>query len=139
MKTTTERLVPTNSIYGYRGVRWCAIKGKYRAYITLPSKEPGGHTRTKNLGRFSTVEAAARRYDEAAREKYGSAAALNFPKPGENAAVAHTYNGVTCRLGHLFSEQGYWSEFHDRYFCRECNRQAMRRYKARKVADLAAP
>jgi hypothetical protein len=39
------------------------------------------------LGSFPSEEQAARAYDEKAREVYGEHAALNFPEPGERAAL----------------------------------------------------
>jgi hypothetical protein len=38
------------------------------------------------LGEYRSEWAAARAYDEAAREMFGEFAALNFPRPGELAA-----------------------------------------------------
>lgn len=45
-----------------------------------------GKTRTY-IGSFSTPEDAARAYDDAARQKWGEFACVNFPRPGERSAL----------------------------------------------------
>lgn len=57
---------------GYKGVIWHHARSNWRAEIRA-----NGHRR--NLGYFDTPEAAARAYDEAAREMHGAFARLNFP------------------------------------------------------------
>lgn len=66
---------------GYKGVsRSNAGKyGKYRARIRIDGV-------TTSLGAFDDPESAALAYDKAARERFGSFAALNFPGPGERQA-----------------------------------------------------
>lgn len=41
----------------------------------------------KHIGAFPTEEEAARAYDDAARIRYGTLAALNFPLPGERSCL----------------------------------------------------
>ena len=55
---------------GYKGV--CKDQGGWKAQIRIGGKP-------KHLGRFDTVEQAARAYDEAAKKLYGEFAWLNFP------------------------------------------------------------
>lgn len=42
----------------------------------------------KALGRFATEEAAAHAYDDAARKHFGEFARVNFPRDGEQSAIA---------------------------------------------------
>lgn len=57
---------------GFKGVSFCKDTGMWRAEITA--------NRVKHkLGRFYTVEAAARAYDAAAPQYHGEFANLNFP------------------------------------------------------------
>ena len=55
----------------YKGVYWHKTSGKWQAEIT-------SQDRYKFLGSFTTPEAAALAYDEAARELHGEFAKLNF-------------------------------------------------------------
>lgn len=64
----------------YLGVRWHRNQGAWHAQI--------GPKRTY-LGTFYREIEAAHAYDEAAREMWGKAARLNFPKPGERSAFGH--------------------------------------------------
>ncbi len=59
----------------YKGVAWDAARKKWKAQI----KTPDGKQRT--LGRFSSEEEAAKKYDEAASLYFGEFAFLNFPPP----------------------------------------------------------
>lgn len=61
----------------YKGVSFVKARGKWLACI-------GRRGVVKNLGRYSTEEAAARAYDVAALEYFGEYAHLNFPAdPGD--------------------------------------------------------
>lgn len=55
----------------YKGVRFDADRGKYRARITVNKREI-------HLGRYDTPEEAARVYDDAARQHFGEFARTNF-------------------------------------------------------------
>jgi hypothetical protein len=71
-----NRTKPLSNTSGFVGVyaagqRWSAMIRKGKLHY---------------LGAFSSKEAAARAYDEAAREHYGVHATLNFPNPGEQSA-----------------------------------------------------
>lgn len=71
--------VPVNSTSGFKGVSKRRDSRMWAARIRV-----GGQL--QHLGMHKTAEAAARAYDDAAREAYGEFAALNFPKPGEQSA-----------------------------------------------------
>jgi hypothetical protein len=60
-----------NNKSGYRGVSWHRGSGRWQAYI-------GHEGKPKYLGTYSTPEAAARAYDEAAKQQHGDLAQLNF-------------------------------------------------------------
>lgn len=68
-----------NNTSGFKGVCWHRRRNKWMAQI-------GENRGMRCLGYFNDPASAARAYDEAAREKYGAFAALNFPRPGERAA-----------------------------------------------------
>jgi hypothetical protein len=61
---------------GFKGVSWSAKAGRWSARV-------GSGIRGKRiwLGYFSTKEAAARAYDDAARAQYGQYASPNFDNP----------------------------------------------------------
>jgi hypothetical protein len=63
----------------YKGVSWTKDQCTWRAMIRKGGK-------MFPLGEFRSEWAAAKAYDEAARELFGEFAALNFPRPGELAA-----------------------------------------------------
>lgn len=72
-KNSPRRRKKGNS--GYKGV-YIAKNGKYeyiRAYITIKNKQVV-------LGKFETLEQAAKAYDQKAYELYGDKAILNFPE-----------------------------------------------------------
>lgn len=56
------------------------------------------HARFLNqyLGSFPTEEAAARAFDDAARNKYGLLAAVNFPRPGERCCLRQPPNPIAA-------------------------------------------
>jgi hypothetical protein len=56
----------------YKGVHWCKGRNKFRANIYLNKK-------AIHLGYFHDEIAAAKAYDEKARELFGEFAYLNFP------------------------------------------------------------
>ncbi len=66
-----------NNTSGYKGVVWDKRDEKWLAQISISGKG-------KYLGRFDTVEQAAKSYDEAARLYFGEFAALNIPNINEN-------------------------------------------------------
>ena len=57
----------------YRGVSWDSGKQRWRATIKVDGRQ-------RTLGRFRHERDAAERYDEAAREHYGTDARLNFAR-----------------------------------------------------------
>ncbi len=63
----------------FKGVSWREERRRWRAYI-----EHEG--RCHHLGYFEREEDAGHAYDEAARKHFGTYAALNFPRPGEQSA-----------------------------------------------------
>lgn len=64
---------------GYKGVSWHRESQKWRALIKVGDV-------WLSLGLHTTVEGAARAYDDAARKHFGAYARLNFPDQGEQAA-----------------------------------------------------
>ena len=76
----------------FKGVSWSASGGAWIAQI----KTGDGY---RNLGLYSSEEDAARVYDQAAREAYGTYAWLNFPNDSRSVASsrrakASRYRGV---------------------------------------------
>lgn len=72
----------------YRGVFWKSSRRRWMAQIYI--SEPDGQQprcRKIHLGTFVDERAAAHAYDIAAREHFGQFAAVNFPLPGERAAL----------------------------------------------------
>jgi len=79
-KASAEKQIQNQSLRvcnksGYRGVSFDSTRKKWIAQIGDPKR----HT-YRFLGRFSSAEAAARRYDEAAKERFGEFANPNFPE-----------------------------------------------------------
>lgn len=74
-RSTSRRPTP------FKGVAY--FEGKlnhFGAYICVSRRHV-------HLGVFSTADAAAHAYDDAARRAYGSFATVNFPRPGERSAL----------------------------------------------------
>lgn len=78
-QSVANRRVQSNNRSGFKGVKrakgskWCARIG-----------------RCENIGSFSTAEEAARAYDQAAFERYGSFACLNFPDDASAPSARRT-------------------------------------------------
>lgn len=67
---------------GFKGVsRSSGKKNQWRATIAM-------HRKKLHIGHFRTAEDAAIAYDKKARELFGQFASLNFPLPGERAALS---------------------------------------------------
>lgn len=64
----------------FKGVSWHSQNGRWCAQLTVDRRRYW-------LGYHGEEGAAARAYDEAAREQFGEFAALNFPLPGERSAL----------------------------------------------------
>lgn len=64
--------VNANNTSGYRGVSWHKGKQRWEASIRV-------NNHRVHLGRFKTIEEAARAYDEAAKLYFKEFAKLNFP------------------------------------------------------------
>ena len=62
----------------YRGVSLCTKDSRWQARIRIRKE-------VVYLGRFETEEAAARKYDDAAREHHGDKALINFITPEDRA------------------------------------------------------
>lgn len=116
-----DALACHHSCSGYRGVSWDRARRKFRARIGTDGK--------KNLGYFDTAQAAARRYDEAARQRYGSRAFLNFPRAGEKRVKRSSE--TLCPQGHSYSQHAYITPSGWRY-CKVCNRETGRRSRERR-------
>jgi hypothetical protein len=72
-----NQLASPRSATGYKGVN--RVGNHWRADICFSHKRYA-------LGRFVTLEEAARAYDDAARKYHGEFARLNFPRAGEQCA-----------------------------------------------------
>lgn len=120
---------------GYRGVFWDASKQRYRAEIG--NRDRG--TR-KRLGVFPDPKAAAEAYDIAAMEMYGEAAVLNFPLSGyRNVIDCRDGPPPMCASGHRMDDANTYVDPLGRRQCRECNRQAAKRYHEKKRASIISP
>lgn len=75
----STRKIGKKTTSDYKGVSWIKDQALWRAKIKKNGK-------AFPLGEYRSEWAAARAYDEAARELFGEFAALNFPRPGELAA-----------------------------------------------------
>lgn len=73
------RKIAKKTTSDYKGVSWIKDQFLWRAMIRKGGK-------MFPLGEYRSEWAAAKAYDEAARELFGEFAALNFPRPGELAA-----------------------------------------------------
>jgi hypothetical protein len=73
-KVTTKYYKPskTNKT-GFRGVKWHSRSNVFEAWIRVPGKKNKLY-----IGRSSTAEGAAIKYDEKARELFGDDAITNF-------------------------------------------------------------
>lgn len=69
-QNNANRILPSNSINGYRGISWKPQHKRWRVNV--------GH---RYRGSFKDAEDAARHYDKTAKELYGEFAILNFPEP----------------------------------------------------------
>lgn len=63
--------VPKHNTSGYKGVQWCATSNKWRVCIYKQNKKYW-------LGRYKTIEEAAKVYHEAAIEYFGEFAKTSF-------------------------------------------------------------
>jgi hypothetical protein len=77
--TWSGRKIQTKTTSDYKGVSWIKDQALWRSKI-----KKGG--KIFSLGDYRSEWAAAKAYDEAAREMFGEFAAVNFPRPGELAA-----------------------------------------------------
>lgn len=71
----------SDNVSGYRGVSWCSRTERWMAIL-------GRKDRKVFLGRFDDAAEAARAWDGAAREYFGSFAGLNFPAEFTDGPVA---------------------------------------------------
>lgn len=85
-----------NSLSKYKGVTWDKSRSKWMASI-----QTGGKGRT--LGRFHSEIDAAKAYDAAAKEAYGSFAKLNFIEP-------EVWLALSCNDSKRVPYQSFWSE-----------------------------
>lgn len=71
----------------FKGVSWHKRQQRWVAYIRVAG-------RRIQAGSFVSEVAAARAYDDAAREAFGEFAALNVPRPGERSALEPVAPGL---------------------------------------------
>lgn len=123
----------TTNKNGFRGVWWEASKKRYCAAIGGGSK----HNKRKRLGSFKTAKDAAIAYDNAARERYGIHARLNFPNENEIGILTSQRPRVLCPHGHELAIHGY--DCPDGTInCRICNAYSQRERKKRnRLLDLS--
>lgn len=75
-----NRTKRVNCTSQFKGVSWIRAKEKWVASIKVPERQI-------TLGAFDSEIEAALAYDSAARIEFGVFARLNFPQPGEQAAL----------------------------------------------------
>ena len=65
-----NKRLPRNNTSGYRGVSWNKVDKKWQVIVQFQGK-------FRNLGRFTCILEAAKRYNQFAAENYGEFAVLN--------------------------------------------------------------
>lgn len=119
-----------NNMYGYRGVEFSKLRGRFRARI-----EPANGKRGRWLGYHDTAEDAGLAYDAAARKVYGKTAFLNFPERGERGVIPSRIQDGLCPQGHDLKQHGYVRLDGRGVTCRKCNSEANKRcYRKRRSA-----
>jgi hypothetical protein len=127
----SQALAVHHNSTGFRGVEK-RKKGWFRAEIGSKTSK-----NLRRLGSFKTAKEAALAYDEAARERYGELAYLNFPLNGEKQ-VKKGDGEFYCPRGHKYSEDGYVSPWDGAKNCHKCNAIAQLRRQARRREGQAA-
>ncbi len=89
--TWSGRKTTKKTTSDYKGVSWIKDQFLWRSMIKKAGK-------MFPLGEYRSEWAAAKAYDEAARELFGEFAALNFPRPGELAAHRRKDSNLDGRL-----------------------------------------
>jgi hypothetical protein len=131
LRNSAQRILAGES--GYKGVEFRKDRGKWRAYIG--DRRCGN---LKRLGHFDSAEEAALAYDEAAKERYGDDAFLNFPLNGEKQGFLKREVGY-CAYGHeMTADNSYLCSRGGEPKCRRCAALSVARYLHRKKQNRIA-